>query len=513
MIAFEDIKLELYFGSSWTDVYRDVVGNVRVSYGIKGGGPLDRIASIGTMKFMLYSTSGEYIPGHSGASAYFTEGMLAKISFTYTPVSVQIEHVKFYGRIQSINPIPADGLGYYTEVTVVDYMNELAVHEMNLPTFVENKTLTEILPLILANIPVSPVNYFNNSSTSIFPGVFDTTLSKTRAMSELAKAVNSELGYAYCTPQFVVEFGSSTIIENMVVEGRYTAPLLLYQSEVTLTDEDISDIEFEFGKHYYNDIKTTVYPREIDAAATSVLYSLEYVIQIGPGETLTIKGQYKDPNQNAVQVTGIDMVTPAATTDYTFNAQQSGGGSDITADLDVTATYGTNGVEYELTNNNAATGYVTKLQARGKGVYIYRPVEYDAEYAAGIAADGRKTLSLTMPYESNPLVGKDFADALIEVYKTKVLNVLSITAEVNKNAKLMAYFIGIGLRRRVTLDLDDLEVDEDYYINGIEFDLTNTGNLFLKLYLSPLRYSTSSNVWVLGYTGKTELDSTTILAF
>ena len=32
--------------------------------------------------------------------------------------------------------------------------------------------------------------------------------------------------------------------------------------------------------------------------------------------------------------------------------------------------YGANGVDYTLENTGAITGYVTQLQARGKGVYI-----------------------------------------------------------------------------------------------------------------------------------------------
>jgi hypothetical protein len=271
--------------------------------------------------------------------------------------------------------------------------------------------------------------------------------------------------------------------EVCVVEGRETRDAVT--SSATFDDTDISGIQTEYGFYYYNDINTIVYPRKIDAAATTVLFTLNHTIQIGAGQTETFTGTYKDPNQEAQSVCGISMVTPVATTDYLFNTAADGSGSNITADLTVTASYGTNEVKYTLVNGNAGTGYVTFLQARGKGVYVYQPIEYNAEYADGISADGRRTLNLSMPYEDDPYFGKAVGDVVLELTKTPVLRVKSIAYEANKDATLIAYFRDLNVGDRITLDLDDLDLEEDYFINGIDFQMTTNGIVYCTYILFP----------------------------
>ena len=510
MESFTDIKIEFEFSDdTWTDVYDDVIGSIQVSAGIRGYGLLDRVAGTGTCKLTLENRGNVYTPGHTSCTSGFEEGTPFRIRFTYDGKTA----IKYYGRIKDIKVKPGAGITYYTDVIVTDYIDLLATHELELPEFAEDKTLDNIVARVIDETSIPAANVVSGYGNSIFETVFDTTSARTIALQEIAKATISELGYVYVIPY--VGNPLDRIVagdENVMVEGRYSS-YLFETSSITLTDEDVVGMELQYAGNYFNDIRTIVYPRQVDSAATSVLFEIVDPINVQPGDTVYYTGRFRDPNQEAQQVSGIDMVTPVATTDYLFNTASDGGGSDITTDLVVTATYGANGVKYTLTNNNAAAGYVTKLQARGKGVYVYRPVEYNAEYADGITADGRKTLTLSMPYQNDPNVGISFADALLKLYKTKKLTIKNFTVEVNKSSTLMDWFIDYSFRQRVTLDFDDIGFDEDYLTQGYDMTLLINGNVIVKYYLLSTDYLPSNDTWRLGITGKTELGTTTILGF
>jgi hypothetical protein len=300
--------------------------------------------------------------------------------------------------------------------------------------------------------------------------------------------------------------------EVFVAMGRYERPRRT--SKATFTDELLEQVRVEYGGQYYNDIKTVTYPRKVDATATTVLFTLNRYVAIDAGATAKVTGRFIDPNQEAQQVSGIEMVDPVATTDYLFNTATDGSGSNITADLDVVAVYGTNGVEYTLTNNNASIGYVTFLQARGKGVYTYRPVEYRQEYDAGITADGRMTLTLAMPYQHNPLVGEDFASGLLDMHKDKKLLITGITYSPNKSATLMGYFRDLYVGDRITLCLSDLGIDSDYFIQGVDFKIAVAGGATTCTYtVVSESMMPAADFWELDSATLSQLGETTKLGF
>ena len=566
MTAFSDISCEFELSAgTWTDLYQDVLGAVSYTGGIRSTHPMDRIASTGVLKLTLLNHDNEYTPTHTNCLSGFEKNVPFRITVTYDSTTI----TKFYGRVALIDPRPSNGLDWYTDVWVYDYMNQIMLHELQLPDLAENRKLEEVVALILTEIEIPPLNAEVYGGEDTFATVFDTTKASTKAIQEMAKAVNSEFGYVYVRHQLrgnsdypakievtgagtaavnnsyyfhILLFGRPSYLggnyvlawsgsawgiydasvnryyysdddvaspdlcttwnvgasgdadapdvdastdsdEVLVSEGRETRDDVT--SSATFTDEDLSGIGTKYGQHYYNDVKTIVYPRKVDAAATSVLFTLNHSIKILAGETEVFTGRFKDPDQKAQYITGRDMVTPVATTDYLFNTASDGSGSNITSDLTVTADYGANGVEYTLVNGNAGTGYVTFLQARGKGIYVYDKVEYNEEYADGIAADGRRTLNVSMPYQGDPIFGKDAAEIIIDIAKEKRLDIQSITFEANKNATLIEYFRDLSVGDRITLDLDDLDIEDDFFINGINVTITENGIAFCTYTLFP----------------------------
>jgi hypothetical protein len=229
-----------------------------------------------------------------------------------------------------------------------------------------------------------------------------------------------------------------------------------------------------------------------------------------------VTGRYNDPDQEAESVAGIDMVTPVATTDYLMNEASDGSGADLTAYLSITATYGVNGVEYELENNNpisTITGYVTKLQARGKGVYTYRPVENERRYDASIAVDGKRTLNLTMSYQDNPLVGESFTDNLLDIYMVKRLVIDSFSFVANSSQFLMNAFMDLQVNDKISVVKDSADIDEEYFISAINFTIEEGGAVYVTYELRTASTIPTGNYWKIGDSGYSEIGETTWIGF
>ena len=629
MSNYAEIRVDLELSAGvWTDVSADVINGIRGRQGISGNGPLDRVASTGNLQFTLRNDAGcsgglanYYTPGHANCRAGFQTGIKARLVFNHGAQ----DFTKFYGIIPSngIN-ITLDRFKNFVSVTVYDYMNQCAMHEMDLPAFAENKRLDEVVPLIIANMPIAPLSTDYNTGTTTFETVFDKITGKTRALQELSRATLSELGFAYVKPStssdevlvvdgrntrsaqtltdipvadenifnLLLEDGSDLLLEDngakvgMVVSGssypaingiyylngtsggkpryslgtrdiiweqavlRWYASIYYSEDDVATPDlcttwtpdigfDDITvsayystsnslalenltntaaefvdlhkDLKINHAADYYNRIRVRSYPRDIDAAATTVLFNLDRPIYVGTGKTVTLTGRFRDPDNETANVAGMDMVTPVATTDYLFNSAEDGSGSNLTGDLTVTATYGANGVDYSIVNGGVSNGYVTFLQARGKGIYTYNPVDKDFDYTDGIAIDGTKVLNLDMPYLDNPLVADDFGNILLDQYSQKRTLVETVTFTANRSQFLKSAFIYKGIGDKVWLVDSYAGVDMSFFIHEVNFSINEQVVEYTWL-LKPASYDTFI-FWELETTGLSELDVSTILGF
>ena len=507
---FDSYAIEALFdGTNWTDITYDVIGNMSGNYGISGNGPQDRIADVGTMTFVLKNnqinsakTIGYYTPGFPSCRSGFGIGLKIRLRITFDGIT----KTKFYGRI------PVDGIkvepGNYSArtvtVTVKDWMDQAANHEMNSPAFAQNKRLDEIIPLIVANMDVAPLSTDYRIGQDTFASVFDTVRSKTRAMAEMAKAAMSELGFVYVKHSLSAD-------EVLRVEGRYTrnnevktntiipvssdhADFLMTEDGDYLMTEDgdylvmddmitpsfdnnvyIDDgMEVLHGKHYYNRVKVTAYPRKVDASPV-VLFTLNNPMAISAGETKYFTGRYRDPIGISNSVSGINMVAPVATTDYTGNTASNGSGTDLTANFIVTPVYGTGDVSYAVKNNSASNGYLTKCNARGYGVYIYDPVDAIAEDAAGVLANGPSQLTMDLKYQNNPLNAIDFAGTYKNIYSVPRLVVMGAKFLATGNASLLSSFFYLEPGDRIHLKENVTGTDDDFFIQGVKFEIQPGG--------------------------------------
>jgi len=540
-VYLDSWAIEAQFTSGvWTDITTDVItvaDSIKKEGGISDNGPTDRVASTGRMTFSLNNgasnsagVAGYYSPGGTHCRAGFTTGIPVRARFTFEGYT----RTKFYGRIAPNGIKAAPGIygSRRTEVTVLDWMNQAATHELNLPAYTTNKRIDEVVPLIVANMPLAPLSTDYKVGEDTFVSVFDTVSNKTRAMSEFSKLALSEWGYVYLKHTQASD-------EVLTVEGRYEKTnnsslaqvpncidgFLLKEDGGYLLKEDggrialdsagsadftdISrDSQFSFGKHLANDISVTSYPRKMGTAA-EVLFTLQSPIELAAGGSVTdIIGQYRDPSGGAWRVASKGMITPVATTDYQMWSTSAGTGVDLTANLTVTPTYAANEVSYVLVSAAIQTAYVTTLQARGTGIYLYDAVEYVQDDDASKLDHGTQPLSISMPYQDDTELAQFIGVGELANLKNPRLELDKWVFYANRNGFLMNAFLQVEVGDRAHFYEEQVGFDKDRWIDAVEWELIQGRALKVGW---KTRDASAYGYWQLEVVGFSELGETTML--
>lgn len=474
---------------AWTSIKADVISSrgIQWSYGIQGNGPLDRIAQTGQLVFSLDNSTlnsagsvGYYSPDHASVRSGFAPGIGVRLTGTYAGTA----YYKFVGRLEEAAPAPFALGERVTVCTVLDWMDEAAKQKTNNIATQTSKRADEIIAAVVANMTRQPVATSYAAAQLEYPYALDTAEDEaTSAMTELARAVFSDLGYLYIKGD--TSTGGVLRYEDRRVRQAAASAL------ATLSNT-MSGLEVSRSRGLiYNRVKASVNPRRVDADATTVLYQYDaaQLLALGPGETVTIIGQYKDPEQRAQRVGGVDLVAPVATTDYTFGTGP--GDTSLTASLTVTATTGGNSAIIDLTNGAAVTGFVTFLQIRGRGLYAYDAVTLQATDATSKAAYGEYVLSLDLPHESRQHVASSVAAVFLARHKDPRSNVRGVTFWANNSDALMTAALAREPGDMVALTETATGINASYFINGVNYAIVDGANLNVNWVLAP-DYDTAS---------------------
>jgi hypothetical protein len=525
--------------SVWTDITTDVIvaDVVRGEYGFADNGPTDRVAKTGRLEFSLNNSDtnsaklvGYYSPGHNNCRNGFTTGIPVRLRVSFE----NINRTKFYGRIAKDGIVPDTGLygTRRTRITVLDWMNQAATHQIYLPEYTTNKRIDEIVPLIVGLMPLAPLATEYNAGVDTFPSVFDTVQEKTTALSEFAKLAQSEYGYIYL--KHTVDYD-----EVLVVEGRNARtalsteldkfPLSAEESGYLLADDgyllqdngdriilnvgteayyvdNAIESKVNYGKHMTNYLTTTFHPRKFDTVAT-VLYSTTSPIFLAAGSSREFTANFRDPANLAVNVAGKSMISPVATTDYWMGTDSAGTGKTLTANLSVTVNYGANAGSYSISNTGTVDGYAS-LQARGLGIYLYDAVSYISQGTASQASLGLQQMDINMPYQADQDTAETVGIFELLNLQNPRLEMDSWSFYTNTDGYSMLSFLAIEIGDRVHLRESQTGFDFDRYIDGVRFEIY-PNNIIKCTWLT--RFVSSLTGWFLGIDGSTELGVTTIL--
>jgi hypothetical protein len=522
------IELELQGrGNGWTDVTADVLSPIRIQYGIQGGGPTDRTAGAGVCRFELNNSErnsggrlGYYSPGNGNARVGFAIGIRVRVQFQDPATSSW--HVKHLGSIVAVTPQPGAYGPRRVIVESADWFDEAARSTVAGLATQLNKRSDEIVSLLIGNVPRSPEAQSIATGADTYAYALDTARDDRAnpVLQELARVTMSELGYLYQT-------GDGTVVFEARFDRANTTDAVTLQNDMSGLSVTSSRDEL------LTKVQVVTHPRTVDSAAV-VLYRLQSVTEIPVDGTVTLLGPYTDPNNRASRVGGTDMVTPVATTDYLMNSLANGTGTDLTASMAVTASLGGNGVRWSITNNSGQVAYITKLQARGKGVYDFETTVAEAEDATLAADFGEQVAVIDLPYQSDPAVGQSTAEYLLGLYGPQEIGIwslgtagsseLGVTTQLSyfnrssvgsvqvrpRTAALQTQILAREVGDRIALEETVTGLQASFYIQAVALEVVAPGIPSVTWTLAP---ADTQAYWALGETGYSELGNTTWLAF
>lgn len=514
MTDFTEIRFEVLIGTTWVNLTPDVKVSPppQGNRGIMGNDPQAQLGDTGRLTFSLDNSHGNsagligyYSPGHANCLSGWTTGLPVRLSFSYAGLT----RYKWYGRIEpdGIKVIPGSKGPRRVDVTCFDFMGQAAYHRLNQVQPQTNVDIDDALDLILANMPTQPLaKEFDKTLPSSLPYLFDNLSPTTTALSEMYKLTqNHAFSYIYVkgdgiggetmvlagsgpfaglipnvttTNELLLETGDHLLLED----GSF---LLLDESEsLAFTDADIlPGTEFSYGKNVFNYITLVDYPRRIDAAATTVLYSLESAQQLAHNTSITFWGTYKDPTGVSPRTNGTNMVTPVSGTDFAAFANSDGTGTNYTANMTVTAEFFASDVKFTVTNNHATDSFYfggpsIVFQCRGKGIYLDDPARVVVSDATSITQFGVRALNFDWKYAYTGIDIASHANSALTFYKDPVTELDSLKLSANKNAKNLLAFMFWEPHQAATVTETVTGFNRQVVMQGYNFEIRDGKNVF-----------------------------------
>ena len=517
----------------WTDVSDDVnLGHgLELTYGIQSEGPKARLGDVGTFQFALKNGTnnsagllGYYSLDHANRRSGFGFNIPVRLSITDPDTSTVYR--KFVGKLVHIQPIAGARRERVTECLAVDYFDELARATLPQMPFAEGDfpnglTTGEAITKTLQKSAIHPHDVADASiGVEIFPYGYDRAEDeKDVVLGMIGQIIDSEL--AWCVMR-----GNTGTGGQFYMIGRQAR-----QTDVT-PDWTLSNTMQELEADQSRDeivtrALVTVRPRSIDAAATTVLFSMDISNQqpaIEAGQFIIIRAPYTDPDERSNRIGGTAIVTPVATTDYLGNSAADGSGTNLTASMAVTfideqgndipaADAGANSTLLKIANNHATTTlYVRQCQLRGKGVRTYDAVICEASDANLRGKYGDNVLAVSQPFQDSVESGNQAAAFLLSAYsgeRTVVRRIRLLVGDQSSDALMTAAIASEpGDLVQLTETVTGLSA-KDYFINGVS--LRVKPNNAIETEWNVARREMQS--WIVGVAGYSEVGETTVLGY
>src|SRR3990172_4129372 len=300
-VYLDSVKIYAQLAGVWTDMTVYLIRDVDAEWGMNGNGPLDLLAGTGTMDLSLDNQGANLIPGMPGALAGWEKGVGLRLVLTFEGA----EYVRFKGTVEKIKP----GNGLYGHlrvgVHVVDWLEYAAKHPVVNPGVLTNQRGDDVVRTVLGLMPIQPAATELDVGVSVFGTTFDTVTSHTKSYAEFGKVVFSEPGYIYLRkdrlygetlvyesahhrsglrPLSVIEkagAGSGFLLKE---DGGYLlkedgGKIILNETEEFFADNNMMNVETEYGERVINRFTVYANPRRVDASP-QVLFQLDEPIFI-----------------------------------------------------------------------------------------------------------------------------------------------------------------------------------------------------------------------------------------
>jgi len=407
--------------------------------------------SIGTLLFELNNQDGRYDPLNAASPLYPNVGIDKYIKVTAVDHSTEIKYDVFNGIVDDVQAIE-QGRKKTVIIRAVDG-NDLLGRSKAYVDLTQNTDADTMLKALFDYIEWPAI-----WGTDILSGA-DTIpyswISGQNANLAVDEIVESELGIFY-----IANDGKATFHSRHYVGAAPTLTL-------TATDVGQSLVIPQPWENKFDLVKIITYPKEKQALATLwTCYQEPYID--GSGGTLTLWADYTYDNRK-VPAEGILC---AATTDYTANTVEGGGGADITADIVLVKTDFGQTSKLVFTNNNAAGGYIA-VKVRGEAIDTPETTPVQDGVEEGVVFE------LDNPWQQNINVSIDLSAFLVGFFAgNNRFPIIQIYSPVSAQ-------LGYDLYEKIKLEIADLTIDAEYRIAGIAHEDYGFGRILTTWWLEP----------------------------
>jgi hypothetical protein len=274
----------------------------------------------------------------------------------------------------------------------VDRLADASISD--LPTQLD-RTAKFLLGRIVNSVDVPPAGWSFQDPGETYPVAFDKPTERMMALTECQRLMQSGFGHLFVTMSSGISVGGGgrlTYIDRLSWQSRPVAGQF---------DNTMHGLSVVYSRDtLINKSKVTYNAREVGGAAV-VLHEITSEIEIAPGETLTITGEYTDPADRTRKVGGTDFEPMVAGTDYKVWSDAAHT-FDITAYVSVAVAAGDepggSQVTYTVTSFWFSTGFISILQIRGKPIFTDEGATANYDDGDSVRRYGARPFDFTLAY-------------------------------------------------------------------------------------------------------------------
>jgi hypothetical protein len=328
----------------------------------------------------------------------------------------------------------------------------------------------------------------------------------TKTMTAIRQVENSENGFVTETKDGKIKFEKR---QARLVDTNATVSQATLSDATSTSNFSFMAIEQEDAlDNIFNEVNVGVKFYETDSTADIVWIHAETGANspsIPAGETRKYRAFFPQLEGDTTQTlyTSADSInswtTTAATTDVLANTSADGSGTNATSDLTIANVKASHYMDISLTNGNASTVYITKLQARATVTRSSDVTDITVNDTTSETNFGKRVHNGSAPFI--PTSEEAFRWCQYNLVRFKdPLQMLRVLIPANRNATTLDKVMTLDLSDRITLDIHTktglLAADKDFFIEGISHIVENKNNHTTHLLLSPV--SSLTKFWVLG---------------
>jgi hypothetical protein len=266
----------------------------------------------------------------------------------------------------------------------------------------------------------------------------------------------------------------------------------LHQSTPYAFNNNMVDVDIVNGEYIVNDATVRVYPRKVDTGALATLFTLNTPIDIGAGDTITVRGGYTDATtKKPVNATGFTDIATNVT--YTLSA-----GSVI-----ITGGVYSDSFMLTIYNPGAALQLLT-MTIKGHAIHLDEPIESNVQDADSIEKYDYCSVNLDQPYQDDLASGLTLAYTAIHRGARPRSVAKRIINIANQDENLMSAWLNMDIGSAIKVSEDRNQINSTYYISRIGWTVTLAGivNYWFEIQEA---LSFSSVFWQVGTAGRTEV--------